>query len=292
MVALPLAFYLLLFEPALREDPFYASTPLAYRLVVWSAGYFVHDVVNVVSNYDLEGFGFLVHSFFCCALFCYGVFTMQCQYFGASFLTWEFSTPFVHLRWFLFEMGLKDSRLYFYNGLAMIASFFAARNVLGLYFSYVFWAASELELGSPRPGGFPAWGVHSFRAANVCLNLLNAFWLFKMLTKAAKALRGSDKDDDEATEARMGCGRGDSRPPTPPDCAGAAASCAGRQKEPRPYRRGPACGARAPSALQLDPAPRARRALPPPPSAAASMSARPPDGAVPRGELGHRGGPR
>uniref|UniRef100_A0A061QSV5 Tlc domain-containing protein n=1 Tax=Tetraselmis sp. GSL018 TaxID=582737 RepID=A0A061QSV5_9CHLO len=195
MVALPLAFYLLLFEPALREDPFYASTPLAYRLVVWSAGYFVHDVVNVVSNYDLEGFGFLVHSFFCCALFCYGVFTMQCQYFGASFLTWEFSTPFVHLRWFLFEMGLKDSRLYFYNGLAMIASFFAARNVLGLYFSYVFWAASELELGSPRPGGFPAWGVHSFRAANVCLNLLNAFWLFKMLTKAAKALRGSDKDD-------------------------------------------------------------------------------------------------
>lgn len=33
---------------------------------------------------------------------------------------------------FLHEMGLKESKIYFYNGLAMMISFFLARNVIGL----------------------------------------------------------------------------------------------------------------------------------------------------------------
>jgi hypothetical protein len=33
---------------------------------------------------------------------------------------------------FMYEMGLKESKVYMVNGLCMVASFFLARNVLGL----------------------------------------------------------------------------------------------------------------------------------------------------------------
>mmetsp|Transcript_26230 Transcript_26230/g.73572 ORF Transcript_26230/g.73572 Transcript_26230/m.73572 type:complete len:285 (-) Transcript_26230:1646-2500(-) len=194
--AVPVGIYLLLSEPKLRADPFFATTPLSYAMVVWSAGYFVHDLVNVILFYDLEGFGFLMHGFFCCGLFCYGVFTRQCQYFGASFIIWEASSPFVHLRWFLYEMGLKDSKPYFYNGLAMILSFFLARNVLGLYSSYVFWTVTEEELRNPQPKGFPVSVIMVFRVANICLTLLNAYWLSLMVSKALKVITAK-KDKGE-----------------------------------------------------------------------------------------------
>ena len=51
---------------------------------------------------------------------------------GAAFLLWECSTPFVYARWFLFTLGRAGTRAYVANGLAMLASFFIFRNVLGV----------------------------------------------------------------------------------------------------------------------------------------------------------------
>ena len=48
------------------------------------------------------------------------------------FLMWEVSTPCVHLRWLLYHVGKHHTRLYIINGLAMLATFFCCRNVLGL----------------------------------------------------------------------------------------------------------------------------------------------------------------
>ena len=48
------------------------------------------------------------------------------------FLMWEVSTPCVYARWFLAHVGRHNTRLYIANGLAMLATFFVARNCLGL----------------------------------------------------------------------------------------------------------------------------------------------------------------
>ena len=45
---------------------------------------------------------------------------------------WEVSTPCVYARWFLAHLGQHNSRLYLANGLAMLGTFFVARNLLGL----------------------------------------------------------------------------------------------------------------------------------------------------------------
>ena len=51
---------------------------------------------------------------------------------AAMFLMWEVSTPCVYARWFLAHIGRHNTRLYIANGLAMLATFFVARNCLGL----------------------------------------------------------------------------------------------------------------------------------------------------------------
>ena len=51
---------------------------------------------------------------------------------AAMFLMWELSTPCVYVRWFLYNLGKHDTKAYIINGLAMLATFFFARNVLGL----------------------------------------------------------------------------------------------------------------------------------------------------------------
>ena len=54
---------------------------------------------------------------------------MRCA--GAMFILWECSTPFVYMRWFLYNFGWADTKVYIYNGLTMLASFFIFRNVVG-----------------------------------------------------------------------------------------------------------------------------------------------------------------
>ena len=48
------------------------------------------------------------------------------------YLMWEVSTPCVYARWFLANLGQHNTRLYVANGLAMLGTFFVARNLLGL----------------------------------------------------------------------------------------------------------------------------------------------------------------
>jgi len=186
--AIPLGLWIVL-DPALRDDPLYGTSPAGEALVTLSAGYFVHDLLVVCLCLEEAGLGFLLHAFFCSALYCYGVFYQQLHYFAAAFILWEMSTPFVQLRWFLYEMGMKNTRVYVANGIMMMAAFFLSRLVMGAYFSYVFWGATQAELENPRPGGFPAPGVHFFRVANVCLQGLNCFWFYKMLRGALQLLR-------------------------------------------------------------------------------------------------------
>lgn len=60
----------------------YANSKLGISLVLLSAGYFLHDLIIVSINFSEAGFGFILHGFFCCSLYCYGVFSLQLQYFG------------------------------------------------------------------------------------------------------------------------------------------------------------------------------------------------------------------
>jgi len=122
----------------------------------------------------------------------YGVATVfqVYHYYAPTFLLFEATTLFVNVRWLLVELQLKDTKLYLYNGLALLLAWFVVRILWGYTSSFFFWldtlaAYREASIRTP----VMAW----YMVANVSLNLLNTVWFFKIVKGAVKALSGGRK---------------------------------------------------------------------------------------------------
>lgn len=126
----PLAM-VLMFDRGLNQDTIHGFSSLARMLTLVSSGYFLVDGTVVLKNMNEHGAEPLAHAVICITFFCYSALRQQLQYFAPRVIFFEFSTPFVHLRWFLHSLGLQQSKLYKMNGLAMIGSFAVCRVVWG-----------------------------------------------------------------------------------------------------------------------------------------------------------------
>lgn len=192
-VAVPLAVAVLL-SPEVGRAPvgtarIHAASPLSLAMCVTASSYFLYDLCVVLLRFDDEGAGFLVHAVCCLFVYGYAVFSNVLHFHGANFLIWETSTAFVHARWALYHGGMAETRLYLANGLALLATFFSARNVFGLFCSVAFFrdTAEELALAAKGQSDFAPAAIYCYRAANVALNALNALWVSK-IAKGAVAL--------------------------------------------------------------------------------------------------------
>lgn len=196
VIQIPFALYLLNDE-LLQSDHIYANTPLSKVCMTITAGYFMVDLFICIWKYNDEGPLYLMHAAFSFFSFAYGVINNMLHFYGAAFIMWELSTPFVHLRWLLHKMDMNNTRFYIINGALMILTFFASRCIWGLWVSYDFWVQSMKELAHPTPDGFPAFAVHIYRLANICLTALNIYWFCKMMTKAIAVLMGSSSAEKD-----------------------------------------------------------------------------------------------
>lgn len=126
----PLAI-VLMFDRALNKDTIHGFNSLARTLTLVSAGYFLVDGTVVLKNLKEHGPEPLTHAVICITFFVYSAVRQQLQYYAPRVIFFELSTPFVHLRWFLYSLGLQKTKLYKANGLAMICSFTVCRMVWG-----------------------------------------------------------------------------------------------------------------------------------------------------------------
>jgi len=163
--------------------------PDAYTFFYCSimAGYFASDLILEMVYWNcFDEFGMIIHHvifLFCC------VHNLKNKVFTFQFI-WlslcECSTPFVNLRWVLHVLGLKDSKIYLYNGFCLTMTFFFFRVVvytLGLYHLYTLY---PMLLASDKPFA-SKFVVPSCLVMGYVLNLLWASkiirGLYSLLTK-------------------------------------------------------------------------------------------------------------
>ena len=76
-----------------------------------------------------------------------------CNFYGATFILYELSSPFLNVHWFCDKLNLTGSKIQWYNGMILLASFFLCRLVWGTYQSvHVYqdvWAAMHLNTTVP-----------------------------------------------------------------------------------------------------------------------------------------------
>jgi hypothetical protein len=102
-------------------------------------GYFAYDTAECLLRFEHEGPEFLLHGVFCFVVFTSLTHLRLMHWYGAGFLMWELSTPFMHLRWVLYKMAKDKGALYAANGAAGMLTFFLCRVVWGPVISALFW---------------------------------------------------------------------------------------------------------------------------------------------------------
>ena len=94
----------------------------------------------------------------------------------------EVTAPFTNLRWFLATAGMKNTKLYIANGVAMFLSFLAARIIFILWL-YVVRFGIQHDSFRKMPGWLQADAVIVFT-----LNLVLQFTWFSKISKAIRVL--------------------------------------------------------------------------------------------------------
>ncbi|KAF2447789.1 DUF887-domain-containing protein [Karstenula rhodostoma CBS 690.94] len=211
------ALYVIFSDPQRKEMDWkgrlWGYTPASGMVQGFAAGYFLWDL-QISSQYlSISGVGALVHAIGALAVTCIG-FRPFGNYYGLSFVLYELSTPFLNIHWFCDKLDLTGSKIQFYNGIALLATFFGCRIVWGTYQSVLIYSdiytamttspsdplvsmldegKCETNASSTSPGymsgceagGLPMWLVSIYLVGNTALSLLNFYW-FSQMVKAVR----------------------------------------------------------------------------------------------------------
>ncbi|KKY18346.1 hypothetical protein UCRPC4_g05028 [Phaeomoniella chlamydospora] len=99
------------------------------------AGYFLWDTIISTRYLNLFGIGTLLHALAALCVFSAGS-RPYLQYYGSTFILYELSTPFLNIHWFCDKLGLTGSKLQWYNGMCLLATFAGCRLFWGTYQSF------------------------------------------------------------------------------------------------------------------------------------------------------------
>jgi len=105
------------------------------------------------------------------------------HFFGGMAHFCEITTPFVNQRWFMYESGMSDTRIYFYNGLAMTFLWFVSRIVMYTYLGVVMIQTKD-QWFTLQP-----WQYLSIYFSYTTGFFLQYFWFYKILRGAIKSIR-------------------------------------------------------------------------------------------------------
>merc|ERR1712087_418386 len=142
-----ICFYKVLYpDKAVLDDLIYGYSPTAQYVYIFSSGYFLWDTIFCL-YYRL--WPFLIHGVACLFCFSNALYPLF-HYYGCAFLSYELSTPFYHMRWFLLKTGKENSIIYKLITAAFMIIFFVIRIIMGLTKSYEWYITVWLYLIGER----------------------------------------------------------------------------------------------------------------------------------------------
>ncbi|KAL9621445.1 MAG: hypothetical protein Q9160_004088 [Pyrenula sp. 1 TL-2023] len=142
----------------------------------FGVGYFLWDLIVSTIHFRIFGPGLWAHALAACWVFSFG-FRPFLNYYGPTFLLYELSSPFLNVHWFCDKLDLTGSPLQWYNGMALIGSFFGARLIWGNWQSVLcfrdIWNAVNLPVGGAAASSVTGTGtaaeIFSQRNGSLCL---------------------------------------------------------------------------------------------------------------------------
>ncbi|KAL8026955.1 hypothetical protein ABFX02_14G063700 [Erythranthe guttata] len=160
------------------------TSTLSDTLLGVSIGYFLSDLAMIFYYYPaLGGMEYVVHHGLSMYSITMALLSGQAQFYILMVLFTEITTPFVNLRWRLDIAGMKNSRIYIYNGVALFFGWLVARIVLFMFFFY------HMFIHFDQVKGIFPLGFYSLISVPPVISVMNIFWFWKIARGMVKTLR-------------------------------------------------------------------------------------------------------
>ncbi|MCJ1310682.1 hypothetical protein MMC25_004348 [Agyrium rufum] len=101
----------------------------------FAAGYFLYDTILCALYVDVYGWGMLAHGVSAATVYCLG-FRPFVNYYGATFILYELSSPFLNFHWFFDKLDMTGTLPQLINGIILASTFFCCRLLWGSYSSF------------------------------------------------------------------------------------------------------------------------------------------------------------
>ncbi|CAG8563599.1 12275_t:CDS:2, partial [Acaulospora morrowiae] len=177
----------LFFEEELVKDKVFGYNYYAGNVYSVACGYFLWDALISLYHVKEFGVGFVLHGACCFGVFIFA-YRPFLNYYGAVFLMYEISTPFLNIHWFMDKLGLTGTLPQLINGIFLLSSFFFARIIYGFYMSYHAYLSAQQVMSQ-----IPIFLCIIYGISNMVLNILNVYWFFKMIESLMKRFDKGEK---------------------------------------------------------------------------------------------------
>ncbi|KAH9308463.1 hypothetical protein KI387_036374, partial [Taxus chinensis] len=136
VVAIYLLFFSDIFRDNVQDGPVTLRNTLFSTFILGvSTGYFLSDLGMIIWLYpSLGGKEYVMHHLLSMIAIALSLFSGHGQIYIYLVLLSESTTPGINLRWYLDTAGLKKSKAYVMNGIAMFFGWLVARILLFIYF--------------------------------------------------------------------------------------------------------------------------------------------------------------
>lgn len=201
----------LLFDEELRSDMIFGFSDYAAWVHTIPCGYFIWDTIVCIYYIQDSGIGFVIHGIVSFLVFylAYRPFLIP---FGAVFLMFELSTPFLHFNWFLDKCNLTGTTLQLLNFMLLGLSYAGVRITFGLYSSFFFFTSMWEHLDEvPLPLAI------FYSISNILLNGLNLYWLLLMVPSMMGRFGGPKEKKKEGKAHQNGHSNSAADQPGVPD---------------------------------------------------------------------------
>ncbi|KAK8453742.1 hypothetical protein SEVIR_5G335900v4 [Setaria viridis] len=178
-----LVFFSNLFSDQLDGPVTFRSSNLSNFTLGVSVGYFITDLAMIFWAYpSLGGMEYVLHHMLSLISIVYAMYSGEGQLYTYMVLISETTTPGINLRWFLDTAGMKKSKAYLVNGVAMFVAWLVARIILFVYlFYHIYFHYDQVKQ------------MHTFScilifAVPTILLVMNTMWFAKILRGLKKTL--------------------------------------------------------------------------------------------------------
>lgn len=184
IVSLYLTFCSDLFADSQQQDlVIFRHSSFSTFILGVSVGYFISDIGMIFWFYpSLGGMEYVLHHFLSMSGLIYAVSTGSGQVYAYMILVSETTTPGINLRWYLDVAGLKRTKAYVVNGVAIFFTWLVARIILFLYLFY------HVILHYDEIVQLPSVGFFLIIVGPVVLAFLNLMWFGKITKGMLKTL--------------------------------------------------------------------------------------------------------